>query len=56
MKRWGYPALALLCLIGFAAWVWKLAHGMPLTFETGFFTAASAAGTILFIVNALEEE
>lgn len=54
MKFWGNIALALLCLAGFVAWVWKLNNGMPLTPETGFLTAASAVGIILFTSQAME--
>jgi hypothetical protein len=52
LSRTANLALAVLCLAGFIAWMWKLTHGMPLTFETGFFTAASAVGIIMFTSEA----
>lgn len=52
--HYGYLALTLLCLVGFIAWVWKLTHGMPLTLETGFFTAGSAIGILLFSSDVVE--
>lgn len=46
--HYGQLALALLGLAGFIVWIWKLNHGMPLTLTTGFFTAGSAAGILVF--------
>lgn len=48
--------LALFSIIGFIAWMWKLTHGMPLTLETGFFTAGSAIGIVLFGFGAVERK
>lgn len=54
MKFWGNLALALLCLAGFIAWIWKLNHGMPLTLTTGFLTVGSACGILTFTASAME--
>lgn len=55
MKALGYIALTAFCAVGFFAWVWKLTNGLPLTFETGFFTLSSFCGAALFATCTAEE-
>lgn len=54
--HYGQLALALIFLVGFIAWIWKLNHGMPLTFTTGFLTAGTAAGILVFSSGVVEKK
>jgi hypothetical protein len=52
LPRWANIALCLLCIAGFAAWVWKWNNDLEPTFINGLLTVGSAIGILLFATEA----